>query len=133
MAKATLRYNLIRCYYNCQRRMCRCKGNCMSLWRDASPATRLLRSNGPCRATSLRHSWTFIHVGARHTLAYRLGQLALAMIVDGRYAIDGDNGLGAAVDAKFLQDRGNMGLHGCFRHAELESDLLIEKPLAQHG
>src|SRR5581483_3254275 len=47
-------------------------------------------------------------------------------------AVDGDHRLRAAVDAELLQDGGDVRLDGGLRHAELEGDLLVEQPLAQH-
>src|SRR3984957_18132457 len=44
----------------------------------------------------------------------------------------GDHGLGAALDAELLQDRGHMGLDGGFRDAGLIGDLLVEQAFRQH-
>ena len=47
-------------------------------------------------------------------------------------AVDGDYRLRAAVDAELLQDSRDVRLDGGLRHAELEGDLLVEQPFAQH-
>src|SRR5262249_1104125 len=43
-----------------------------------------------------------------------------------------DHRLGAAVDPELLQDRGDVGLHGGFRHPERIGDLFVEQSLGKH-
>src|SRR5436190_6009608 len=53
-------------------------------------------------------------------------------VAGGADAVDGDDGLRAAIDPQLLQDGGDMRLDGRLGYAELEGDLLVEQALPQH-
>ncbi len=84
----------------------------------------------PVRPAGLR---SVLSLGLARAGGCRVAQADWPLGADKTKLAERDHGLGAAVDAKLQQDRRNMGLHGCFGHAEFIGDLLVEQAFAEHG